>query len=147
MRKARRSFRPAVVVFGAVLGFVLSRLGFTDANEVHRMMTFADLRLVGAFGVAVVTAAIGLRLLRVSSSLPQKAWHPGLVPGAALFGLGWAISGVCPGAAFALMGEGSAAGVVGVTGVVVGSALFVAWQRYGRAARRSAAGSLEYESV
>jgi uncharacterized membrane protein YedE/YeeE len=147
MSRTRRRLRPAVVVFGAALGFVLSRLGFTDAGEVHRMMTFVDLRLIGAFAVAVVVTAVGLRVTRVSRVLPAKPWHAGLVPGAALFGLGWAVSGVCPGAAFAQLGEGNARGVVGVVGVVVGSALFHAWQRYGRAVRRDPFGTLEHEIV
>lgn len=120
------SLRPAVVGFGLALGFVLSRLGFTDWGELHRMLTFTDLRLVGAFGVAVVVTAIGLRVLTVGQYLPAKPFHSGIVPGALLFGVGWALSGACPGAALAQLGEGRLTALVSVVGVFVGSALYQA---------------------
>ena len=129
------ALRPAVVGFGLALGFVLSRLGFTDWGELHRMLTFTDLRLVGAFGVAVVVTAIGLRVLTVGQHLPAKPFHSGIVPGALLFGVGWALSGACPGAALAQLGEGRLTALVSVVGVFVGSALYQAVA----AAARSAA--------
>ena len=120
------SLRPAVVGFGLALGFVLSRLGFTDWGELHGMLTLSDLRLVGAFGVAVVVTAIGLRVLTVGQHLPAKPFHSGIVPGALLFGVGWALSGACPGAALAQLGEGRLTALVSVVGVFVGSALYQA---------------------
>ena len=39
----------AVAVVGIMLGFSLSRIGFADWGEVHRMFTFADLRLTFTF--------------------------------------------------------------------------------------------------
>lgn len=124
--------RPGVVVGGAGLGFVLSRVGFTDWSELHRMFTFADRRLIGVFAVAVVVVGIGLRLLPQGRDLPRKAFHKGLVPGAVLFGVGWAFSGACPGAAFAMVGEGQAAALVSLFGVFVGSAVFDAVHRHVR---------------
>ena len=122
-----QALRPGVVVGGAALGFVLSRTGFTSWDEVHAMFTFSDLRLVGVFAVAVFVVAIGLRVLRQAKRLPtkmfHKSFHSGLVPGAVLFGLGWAFSGACPGASLAMVGEGQAAAVVGLTGVLIGTAL------------------------
>ena len=122
---SRRSLpiRPGVVVGGAGLGFVLSRVGFTDWGEVHRMFALSDLRLVGVFAVAVVVVFVGLRLLPWPKTWPAKTLRPGTVVGAVLFGLGWAISGACPGAVVAMVGEGQAAAVVALVGVFVGSAL------------------------
>lgn len=122
--------RPGVVVGGAALGVVLSRTGFTQWDDVHAMFTFADLRLIGVFAVAVVVVAVGLRVLPQTRALPPstfaKPFHRGLVPGAVLFGLGWAFSGACPGAAIAMIGEGQGAAVVACVGVVLGTALFQA---------------------
>ncbi len=121
--------RPAVVLGGLALGVVLSRLGFTDWGELHGMLTLSDLRLVGAFGIAVVVTAIGLRLLKVGALLPDRPWHGGIIPGALLFGVGWALSGACPGAAIAQLGEGRLTAVVSVVGVAAGSALYQAIAR------------------
>lgn len=113
-----------VVVGGTSLGFVLSRTGFTDWGQVHSMFTFSDLRLIGVFGVAVVVVAIGMRWLPLDQTLPQRRFHKGLVPAAALFGLGWALSGACPGAVLAMVGEGQATALIALMGVVLGSALW-----------------------
>ena len=121
--------RPAVVLGGLALGVVLSRLGFTDWGELHRMLTLSDLRLVGAFGIAVVVTAVGLRLLKVGALLPDRPWHGGIIPGGLLFGVGWALSGACPGAAIAQLGEGRLTAVVSVVGVAAGSALYQAIAR------------------
>lgn len=59
---------------------------------------------------------------------------PGLVWGSALFGVGWALSGVCPGTALAQVGEGQLAGAVVVLGILGGAWLKV---RASRPARRS----------
>ena len=108
---------------------VLSRLGFTDWGELHGMLTLSDLRLVGAFGIAVVVTAVGLRLLKVGALLPDRPWHGGIIPGGLLFGVGWALSGACPGAAIAQLGEGRLTAVVSVVGVAAGSALYQAIAR------------------
>ena len=121
--------RPAVVLGGLALGVVLSRLGFTDWGELHGMLTLSDLRLVGAFGIAVVVTAVGLRLLKVGARLPDRPWHGGIIPGGLLFGVGWALSGACPGAAIAQLGEGRLTAVVSVVGVAAGSALYQAIAR------------------
>jgi uncharacterized membrane protein YedE/YeeE len=122
-RTEKSGIRPGVVVGGAGLGFVLSRVGFTSFDDVHAMFTFGDLRLIGVFAVAVVVVGIGLRLLPAGRALPARELHRGLVPGGVLFGLGWAVSGACPGATLAMVGEGQAAAVLVLVGIFVGSAL------------------------
>lgn len=126
----RQPFRLGVVVSGLALGFVLSRLGFTDFTSVHAMFTFSDLRLIGVFATAVVVTGIGLRLVPAGRVLPKRDWHSGLIPGGVLFGVGWAISGTCPGATLAMVGEGRGAAVIGLLGVFVGTALKDALDRF-----------------
>ena len=46
-------------VIGVLFGFSLSRIGFSSWDEVHRMFTFADLRLFLTFVGAVVVLSIG----------------------------------------------------------------------------------------
>lgn len=36
----------------------------------------------------------------------QKKYHKGLIIGGLLFGIGWGLTGVCPGPLYALMGKG-----------------------------------------
>jgi uncharacterized protein len=46
--------------------------------------------------------------------------HAGVVPGAALFGVGWAISGGCPAIPIIQVGSGYLPALVSIAGIVVG---------------------------
>jgi uncharacterized protein len=105
--------------FGIALGFVLSWLGFADYDEVVAMFSLERFRLWIAFAIAVGVAAIGLRWDRRSA--PPRAMHPGIVPGAIVFGIGWAITGACPGSAFVQLGEGQLPAAFTVLGIVLGA--------------------------
>ena len=70
-------------------------------------------------------------VLRRSEYLP-----PRLFAGAALFGVGWALAGFCPGPAIVGVGSGMVEALLFLPGMLVGMGLFGAWD--GRAARRTA---------
>lgn len=110
---------------GVALGFSLSRIGFTDYGELHRMFVFADLRLFLTFLGAVLVTGLGTLALGRWRTLPSKRLHRGAVAGGVLFGLGWAIAGACPGAAFAQLGEGKLTALLSIAGIALGSAAFL----------------------
>ena len=114
--------------FGFLLGFCLSRIGFSDFGEVHAMFVFADLRLFLTFCVAVAAALVGFFTL-VRSRTP-KLLHPGVVPGSILFGIGWAIAGACPAIALVQLGEGQLMAAFTLAGMFVGN--FVYGRVHGR---------------
>ena len=116
----RRDLR--VAVYGLALGYILSWIGFTNYDEVHTMFALTDARLWLAFGFGAVLAGIGFRSRR--GPPPNKRLHPGVIPGSLLFGLGWAITGVCPGAAWAQLGEGQLAAGVSLLGLLIGTWLY-----------------------
>lgn len=109
------------LVFG--LGLLLS--GMTDPDRVRAFLDVAgawDPTLAFVMGGAVTTFAIAFRLalkrrapLHASSfSVPPRAPIDGkLVVGAAIFGVGWGISGVCPGPSFVSLGVAVAKGPSG----------------------------------
>jgi uncharacterized protein len=117
-------------LFGMALGIVISSAGLSDWGEVHRMFSLGlgragpaldDLRLVLAFGGAVAISMVGFRLLARRDELPAKPIRAGTVPGAILFGFGWAIAGACPGAALVQLGEGKAGAAVTLAGILGGA--------------------------
>ena len=120
----------ALAAFGVALGFALSRLGFTDFAEVHRMFTLgipsggptlADVRLLLAFGGAVALAAAGFAVLARRDAVPARRVHRGTVVGGLLFGAGWALAGGCPSIAIVQLGEGRTAAALTVAGVLAGT--------------------------
>jgi uncharacterized membrane protein YedE/YeeE len=89
--------------------------------------------MYGIIGSAIATAAVSIFLVKKSGlksasgaaiAIPGKALGTGAryAIGGTIFGLGWALTGACPGPLFALVGNG-----VSVMAVAVLSALLGTW--------------------
>lgn len=102
------------VLLGTSFGFFLSRSGAADYNYIQAMFLFDSFQLYGIIGTAVILTSIGIRLIkrrgRTASGQPivveVKPLHRGNVIGGLLFGIGWSITGTCPGPIIVNMGEG-----------------------------------------
>ncbi|MDP6946004.1 MAG: YeeE/YedE thiosulfate transporter family protein [Myxococcota bacterium] len=120
------------LLFGAAFGFVLSRSGATDYEVVQRMFLFQDPQLYGIIGTAVAVIAPGLWLLKRRGRalggqplrVPTKPRHRGNVLGGLLFGIGWSLTGMCPGPVLVNLGEGKIYAWAAFGGVLVGTTLF-----------------------
>ena len=137
--RARRVAEMAAL--GLALGLALGFIGFGDYGELVRMFTLRDLRLFFTFGGAVAVTAIGLRLF-VRAPLPKRTLHRSVPIGAALFGVGWALAGACPGIALVQLGEGTYPAALTLVGMLVGirlydaiNARFLGWDAGGSCGR------------
>jgi uncharacterized protein len=118
-------------VFGVAFGFVLSRSGATDYQVIQEMFLFRDVQLYGIIGTAVAVIAPGLWVLRrwgrtlggEPLQVPTKPRHRGNVVGGILFGVGWSMTGMCPGPVLVNLGEGKLYAWAAFAGVLVGTAL------------------------
>lgn len=107
-------------ILGLLMGMVLSFIGFTNYDELHKMFLFADLRMLFAFAGAVVFALLFFHFFVYGLPRETKVWHPGVIPGGMIFGAGWAISGSCPSIALVQIGEGQLAAIFTVFGILFG---------------------------
>lgn len=110
-------------LFGIAFGFTLSNIGFGDYTELNSMFTFQDTRMLYAFVGAVAIAAVASALL-LRPGPPGARLHAGIVPGALLFGTGWAISGGCPAIPIVQVAAGYLPALVTLSGVVAGMRLY-----------------------
>jgi uncharacterized membrane protein YedE/YeeE len=108
----------ATIIAGLAFGVTLSNIGFADFTELHRMFTFQDPRMLLAFGGAVAIIAAVFAVVGVRRT-PGRI-HSGVVPGAVLFGTGWAITGGCPAIPIVQVASGYLPAIVTVTGIAVG---------------------------
>lgn len=115
------------VLMGVLLGFILSRAGVAEFDHVTGMFALRDFHMFGVIGLAVPVSAFGLFLLRGKKSLnglalppKRKNRHPGNFPGGFLFGVGWALTGACPGTSFVQLGSGHWGAAVTIVGAVIG---------------------------
>ena len=120
------------LALGTIFGFVLSRSGATDYNYIQAMFLFEDLQLYGIIGTAVLVTAPGVWLIRRRGrtllggpiDIELKPLHRGNVAGGLLFGVGWSITGMCPGPILVNVGEGKIYAVAALAGALVGAAAF-----------------------
>jgi uncharacterized membrane protein YedE/YeeE len=121
MRRWRTHLELAAL--GLAFGATLSGAGFTDFGELHRMFTFADRRLLLTFAGGVGLAALAFTLGGPRPWMARRPIVAGTIPGAVVFGAGWALCGGCPGAVLAMLGEGKLAALVTLGGILAGTAL------------------------
>jgi len=97
----------------------LGMIGFGDFAELNAMFTLRDFRMLLTFMGAVGVAGILFLVFRQKAPASVRI-HKGIVPGAVLFGTGWAISGGCPSIPIVQLGTGYLPAIVTMTGIAVG---------------------------
>lgn len=125
-------------VLGTLFGLLLSRSGAADYDYIQAMFRLENIQLFGIIGTAVMVTAPSLWLLqrrgRTVSGRPlvvtPKPFHLGNVVGGVLFGIGWSITGMCPGPILVNVGEGKVYALAALAGALVGASLFSS--RYAR---------------
>ncbi len=120
-----------LLVMGAALGFALSSMGFTSWDEVHAMFTLADPRLHLTFALGVTLLGIVYAIIRARSApaWPPRPLEARTVVGSIVFGVGWALSGACPGVVLAQLGEGRLHALLALGGIFLGNRLAGAFER------------------
>jgi uncharacterized membrane protein YedE/YeeE len=118
------------LLFGFFFGLFLERGGLGDPHKLTGVFYLKDFTVPKVMFTAIVVASTGLYLLSDLHLLDlEKVWiiptffWPQLV-GGALFGIGFIVSGYCPGTAVAGFGAGRLDALVMMIGISVGSLLF-----------------------
>jgi uncharacterized protein len=125
----------AYLLLGIAFGVVLTKSEVLSWFRIQEMFRFQSFRMYGIIGTAVATAAISLALikrLRLKSfaggsiSIPPKQLGHGVryAVGGTIFGLGWALTGACPGPLFALIGNGVSVMIVAVLSALLGTWIY-----------------------
>ncbi len=130
---------PVYFVLGILFGVVLTRSEVLSWFRIQEMFHFQSFRMYGIIGSAVVTAALSLALLKrlkfkslsgEAIAVPPKTLGSGIryLTGGTIFGLGWALTGACPGPIVALIGAGVTVMSVGLISALLGTWLY-GWVR------------------
>lgn len=119
------------VLMGITFGFLISRAGATTYDYHAKMFLFIDFQLMQVIGTAIVVAMMGVFLLKryhvhsVSTGqevdFVKKPYQQGLIAGAFLFGIGWAMTASCPGTVPAMVGEGKISALFTLAGLLLGT--------------------------
>ena len=129
------------LLVGTVFGIVLTKGEAISWFRIQEMFRFQGFHMFGIFATALPTAIVGVQLLKrrwrrtlggEAIVVPPKHLGSGVryAAGGTIFGLGWALTGACPGPLFALLGSG-----VPTMAVAIASPMLGTWT-YGRLRHR-----------
>lgn len=118
------------VLFGIFFGLSLERSGLGDPHKLTGVFYFRDFTVPKVMFTAIVVASTGLYLLADLRLLdlgriwiiPTFFWPQ--LAGGALFGIGFVMSGYCPGTAVTGLATGRLDALVTMAGISAGSLLF-----------------------
>jgi uncharacterized protein len=124
---------PAYLFLGICFGITLTRSEVLSWFRIQEMFRFQSPRMYEIIASAVAVAAVSVALIKALGlktvsgqpiAIPPKPLGLGVryAVGGTIFGLGWALTGACPGPLFALVGNG-----ITVMIVAIGSALAGTW--------------------
>ncbi|SIR91589.1 hypothetical protein SAMN05421858_4498 [Haladaptatus litoreus] len=126
-----RLFLPIIYLGGLVFGFGLAVSGMAKPEIVLDFLQFKDFGLLfvmgGAAAVTGITFAVATRYLDRAPLTAReytrrlKEFDRNVLFGGAIFGIGWGISGICPGAAYASFGIGNYSILWAIAGMFLGA--------------------------
>jgi len=139
----RPLFKPLVFAGGIIFGFGLGFSHMARPEVVLDFLQFEDLGLLFVmFGAAVVSGLAFALLPRIRDAAPLtgapyerrlKPFDRNVLVGGGIFGVGWGLSGICPGAAYASLGIGNVTILWALAGMFVGAYLQGSWRSRGQA--------------
>jgi hypothetical protein len=115
---------------GVFFGIVLVKSEVISWFRIQEMFRLQSFHMYGVIGVAVVVGIISVFLIKKfkiktlhgeSIEFQNKRFAKGQVIGGLIFGLGWAITGACPGPLFAQIGAGITVIIVTLLSAIAGT--------------------------
>lgn len=104
------------IVTGVLFGIIMTKSEAISWFRIQEMFRFESFHMYGIIGTAVVLGMIMLRIIKrvklknISGQeihISDKEFSiPRYLIGGIIFGLGWAMTGACPGPLFTLLGHG-----------------------------------------
>lgn len=118
---------------GITFGFILTKSEVISWFRIQKMFKFEEPYMYLVIGTAVITGIISiiiLKKLNIKSLTKEemdfsgKKLTKGTIIGGIIFGIGWAITGACPGPIFAQVGTGEYAAIVTFIGAFSGAFIY-----------------------
>jgi uncharacterized membrane protein YedE/YeeE len=123
-------------ILGVLFGITLMRSEVLSWFRIQEMFRFQSPRMYAIIASAIAVASVSLCVLRkldvktltgeLIAPPPPKVMGSGVryAVGGAIFGVGWAFTGACPGPMFALAGAGVSVMSAAILGALLGTWLY-----------------------
>lgn len=122
------------LLIGVLFGVTMTKSEAVSWYRIQEMFRFQAFHMFGIIGSALIIGVIGTLLMKkrqlktMNGELPKfKINDSGFyryLLGGIVFGLGWALSGACPGPMYTLLGSGFTVFIVVILSAVLGALLY-----------------------
>jgi hypothetical protein len=117
---------------GTLFGLVLTKGEVVSWFRIQEMFRFQSFHMYGIIACAIAVAALSLAVMRrfsmraldgtaISLAPKEMGRGYGYAIGGTIFGVGWALTGACPGPLFALVGSGVPVMMIAVLSALAGT--------------------------
>ena len=121
------------LIMGALFGTLLYKSEVISWFRIQEMFRFQSFHMYGVMGSAVAVGALSIFLIKRLNAkalnseqieIPDKQFSSGTVIGGTLFGMGWALTGACPGPLYTHLGAGTSVMIVAILSALLGVWLY-----------------------
>lgn len=122
------------ILLGILFGIVATKSEIISWYRIQEMFRFESFHMYGVIGSAVVLGVVIVALIKklklkniqgdVIQFNPKDMSVPRYLIGGIIFGLGWAMTGACPGPMFTLVGNGVLVMLVAVAFALLGTYVY-----------------------
>lgn len=115
---------------GIIFGIVFVKAEIISWFRIQEMFRLQSFHMYGVIGSAVIVGVISVYLIKKfniktiyseSIHFHPKEFNKGQIYGGLLFGLGWAITGACPGPLYAQIGAGATVIIITLLSAIFGT--------------------------
>jgi len=122
------------LLLGVFFGVIMTKSEVISWYRIYEMFRFESFHMYGIIGSAILLGAIFVAITKKNNLKAvtgerlqlrdyKKGWM-GYLLGGTLFGVGWAMTGACPGPLFALIGNGFTVFLVAIAAAMLGTLVY-----------------------
>lgn len=125
---------------GIIFGIVMAKSEAISWYRIQEMFRFQAFHMYGIMGVAVTTGVVGVYLIKRFKMrdfagnpivfFPKEKSYVRYLAGGTIFGMGWALSGACPGPMVVNIGYGYPAMLIVFLFAIIGTYLYGILKNY-----------------
>jgi len=119
-----------MIIIGIAFGFILTKGEVISWYRIYEMFRFESFQMYGIIGSAVIVSMFFNQWIK-RSKMKDIDGEPIVIPtfysgvkryliGGIFFGIGWALTGACPGPLYSLVGTGATVFIVSIISAVFG---------------------------
>lgn len=122
------------LVIGMLFGIVMYKSEAASWFRIYEMFQLGSFHMYGIIGSALALGVIGVQIIKrfkinaltgdAMRLQPKVGGYKNYLFGGIIFGLGWALSGACPGPMYVLLGAGFPAIAIVILGALLGTFLY-----------------------